>query len=208
MAEADEANKASAEWGFDEEDLDFDDEELAEVERAAKEEKERGAEEDEGEVDSGSVIGSDDFGDDARGEFVDDLSRQDLKKLPSVPGDRATVFYQGWLKKLGGGKEVGRMEGQTLARKNWKYRWFVLRDTMLKYYKRPVKAGSPLKALGYVPLTADTLIQHDAMERNCFQIATKNRTFFLVGKNQQVVSAWLASLQEACNRAELDSLSF
>lgn len=81
------------------------------------------------------------------------------KKLSQMETRKA-----GWLFKQGGGRDVGTFSlsgksGGLFARKNWKNRFFVLQDTMIKYYKTEIHTGRE-EALGtssFIPYNPSAL---------------------------------------------------
>eukprot|EP00045_Choanoeca_perplexa_P000476 m.14631 g.14631 ORF g.14631 m.14631 type:complete len:172 (+) comp10322_c0_seq1:464-979(+) len=118
------------------------------------------------------------------------------------------LYRIGWLKKQGGGRaaERGRHAGSVFSRKNWKIRWFVLRDTILKYYKHQTITGRE-QALGWINIRADDVRIDTDPSNDCrFEIITKERTYMLVAATREEAAAWVSDLIDALNRSELDTL--
>eukprot|EP00051_Salpingoeca_urceolata_P009055 m.111059 g.111059 ORF g.111059 m.111059 type:complete len:469 (+) comp16096_c0_seq3:183-1589(+) len=140
-------------------------------------------------------FGFDDDEDDE--EDPDDMEQND----DCVDAER--VFAAGWMRKLGGGKgKPGRMEKSMFARKNWKTRWFVLRDDVLKYYRKKPKPGSTPKCLGTITIDEETMVRIDASNNLAFTVITPSRTYCMICKTYKDVQMWLTTLHEACNAAE------
>ncbi|EGD74883.1 hypothetical protein PTSG_07111 [Salpingoeca rosetta] len=115
------------------------------------------------------------------------------------------IFKMGWLKKKGGGKvQRGRHQGSLFARKNWKSRWFVLRDTVLKYYPFQTITGKE-KAIGWVNIREGVSVDWDAAEPTRFSLTTDERVYSFVAPTPEAASEWVQQLTRSINRAELET---
>jgi len=93
---------------------------------------------------------------------------------------------QGWLTKQG-----GRV-------KNWKRRWFVLKDNRMYYYKSP-KDGNPL---GFIPLERCAMrIVENSNKKFCFEIFDPHQpfsryhpSFFIYADTQEEMTDWINRL--------------
>ncbi|CAH3122183.1 unnamed protein product [Porites lobata] len=92
---------------------------------------------------------------------------------------------EGYLTKLG-----GRV-------KNWKRRWFVLRDGKLYYYKTEHDVNR--KPLGQIPLDGTCRIARTEGALT-FEVATPKRTFYLTGETKEVVDEWLRVLHNVMRK--------
>eukprot|EP00051_Salpingoeca_urceolata_P012885 m.160787 g.160787 ORF g.160787 m.160787 type:complete len:825 (+) comp17630_c0_seq7:1070-3544(+) len=109
----------------------------------------------------------------------------------------------GWLTKQGagrskeGGWQLASKSGGMFARKNWKKRWFVLQDSMVKYFKEECSGSST--ALGYINLSADT--QVNATTDRSFSLCTPRREYKIYCDTPEDARGWIDSLQAAVARA-------
>eukprot|EP00055_Hartaetosiga_balthica_P015357 m.89990 g.89990 ORF g.89990 m.89990 type:complete len:161 (-) comp8844_c0_seq1:1768-2250(-) len=138
--------------------------------------------------------------DDADGEGALDQSTEEPQFDYLVP---SRVSKSGWIKKKGGGKEEGsRHQGSFFARRNWKKRWFELRDTIFKYYKTDQTHKG--KALGWINLSGLCTVK--SVGGSSFTLITPKRSFEFEASNNTDAGDWVAALTNAINTAELDSL--
>lgn len=70
--------------------------------------------------------------------------------------------------------------------KNWKRRWFVLKDTELKYYKPNKRA---LK--GSISLDCWCKLVRGGQSQACFQLVTQQKTYHLVCTSEEECLEWL-----------------
>lgn len=110
----------------------------------------------------------------------------------------------GWLTKQGAGMFAGAagQKGSGLAqlfsRKSWKRRYFVLQDTMLKYYKRDT--ALPQDVLGYINLTSDCLVEDN--EGKSFFVHTPYRIYSAIADTPEDAKEWIAILRSAVTKAK------
>lgn len=86
----------------------------------------------------------------------------------------------GWLMKKGGGTT-------TLSRRNWKRRWFVLKDNILTYHETDVEGA---KSLGTIDIRNAIRIVDDGVKENGFSIITENRTYHVIAENTNDWNHW------------------
>jgi len=86
----------------------------------------------------------------------------------------------GWLMKKGGGTT-------TLSRRNWKRRWFVLKDTILTYHETDMDGA---KSLGTIDIRNAIRIVDDGVKENGFSILTENRTYHVIAENTNDWNQW------------------
>lgn len=101
---------------------------------------------------------------------------------------------EGWLTKQG-----GRV-------KNWKRRWFVLKDNRLYYYKRP----NDVNAQGFIPLTR-CVVKAAEVKKNCFKIFdphqpfSKNHpSFYIYADSSEDLNEWMNVLDKNSNPEPID----
>eukprot|EP00050_Salpingoeca_kvevrii_P018861 m.79443 g.79443 ORF g.79443 m.79443 type:complete len:103 (+) comp8182_c3_seq2:18-326(+) len=81
-------------------------------------------------------------------------------------------------------------------RKNWKRRWFVLQDNMLKYYPAVPLHGET--AAGYINLSGDTQIVRQ--DSTSFLLVASHRTFRFMADNPNEVEQWVKVLSNLVSR--------
>jgi len=147
--------------------------------------------------------------------IVSSLNERELElmALPVNAQERATLPKKlsqmetrkaGWLFKQGGGRDVGAFSlsgksGGLFARKNWKNRFFVLQDTMIKYYKTEIHTGRE-EALGYINLSADSILE--VLTDRSFSIQTNRRTYFMYSDRVEAAREWIEMLESAIKRVK------
>lgn len=101
-----------------------------------------------------------------------------------IPSD-GWPLLSGWLTKQGGGTT-------TLSRKNWKVRWFLLHSGFLTYHDG---LGGKLK--GTIPISAVQRLEYGRIHGRTlgFSIITEGRTYFIVGKSEKDVKAWVEAIE-------------
>eukprot|EP00049_Salpingoeca_infusionum_P018798 m.358818 g.358818 ORF g.358818 m.358818 type:complete len:174 (+) comp18302_c0_seq1:195-716(+) len=134
-----------------------------------------------------------------------EVEEPQMRDKPSVQQqqlDDHRIFKLGWLQKKGGGKsQAGRHHGSVFARKNWKTRWFVLRDTLLKYYKQQTISGKE-KAIGWINITNECTVVSDGTPE--FTLTTPNRSYEFIAPSATIASEWVQLITVAVNRADLE----
>eukprot|EP00049_Salpingoeca_infusionum_P008726 m.143807 g.143807 ORF g.143807 m.143807 type:complete len:206 (+) comp14105_c0_seq3:376-993(+) len=136
---------------------------------------------------------------------ISDLDADDLEQLARpmeegnvqggpghLSGDTAQesqlgIRYAGWLSKLAGNQAQQTQSSSwksalRLGRRNWQSRWFVLQDTMLKYFRS--KFTGKEAAAGYLNICPDTRLH--CQTESTFAIETPRRTLMLNAKTKQV----------------------
>uniref|UniRef100_A0A8D3AG11 Unconventional myosin-X-like n=1 Tax=Scophthalmus maximus TaxID=52904 RepID=A0A8D3AG11_SCOMX len=89
----------------------------------------------------------------------------------------------GWLYKKGGGMS-------TLSRRNWKMRWFVLRESKLTYFEN----DSEEKLKGTIDIrTAKDIVDNHEKE-NALNIVTEERTYHIYAESPEDASGWFSVL--------------
>ncbi|XP_061736072.1 unconventional myosin-X [Nerophis ophidion] len=89
----------------------------------------------------------------------------------------------GWLYKKGGGMS-------TLSRRNWKMRWFVLRESKLMYFDN----DSEEKLKGTIDIcTAKDIVDNHEKE-NALNIVTEERTYHIYAESPEDASGWFSVL--------------
>uniref|UniRef100_A0A3B4GFG2 Unconventional myosin-X-like n=1 Tax=Pundamilia nyererei TaxID=303518 RepID=A0A3B4GFG2_9CICH len=101
----------------------------------------------------------------------------------------------GWLYKKGGGLS-------TLSRRNWKMRWFVLRDSKLMYYDN----DSEEKLKGTIDIRA---IVDNHEKENALNIVTDERTYQVFAESPEDASGWFNVLSKVrvCTPEQLLEMS-
>ena len=79
--------------------------------------------------------------------------------------------------------------------KKWQMRWFVLRGPMLSYYK---ERGDE-QAAGVIPVghCSVALAEDKIGKKNSFEISTRYRNYFLIGKDDFEVAKWMQHIEQA-----------
>eukprot|EP01094_Clydonella_sp_ATCC50884_P021933 TRINITY_DN4934_c0_g1_i1.p1 TRINITY_DN4934_c0_g1~~TRINITY_DN4934_c0_g1_i1.p1 ORF type:complete len:146 (+),score=40.74 TRINITY_DN4934_c0_g1_i1:316-753(+) len=78
--------------------------------------------------------------------------------------------------------------------KNWKHRFFVLKDNFLFYYKKQ-RDDQPL---GVIHLDEYKVLQdNDEEKKHCFQIDTKSRTWHMQADRQVEKDLWMLCISAA-----------
>ncbi|XP_037832026.1 unconventional myosin-X isoform X2 [Kryptolebias marmoratus] len=85
----------------------------------------------------------------------------------------------GWLYKKGGGMS-------TLSRRNWKMRWFVLRESKLTYFEN----DSEEKLKGTIDIRAAKEIVDNHEKENALNIVTEERTYHIYAESPEDASGW------------------
>eukprot|EP00051_Salpingoeca_urceolata_P028272 m.485968 g.485968 ORF g.485968 m.485968 type:complete len:542 (-) comp24090_c0_seq1:59-1684(-) len=109
------------------------------------------------------------------------------------------VFRTGWLNKKGGGQhEEGRMQGKVFARRNWKTRWFLLEDNILRYYKSAIKSTGvhPPKPLGVIVISKDCEIEAAGNNPHLFFLNLPTRRYCICAPSSDEATHWIAALKE------------
>eukprot|EP00045_Choanoeca_perplexa_P009550 m.92436 g.92436 ORF g.92436 m.92436 type:complete len:924 (+) comp14944_c1_seq2:126-2897(+) len=118
----------------------------------------------------------------------------------STNASNISLRKTGWLMKQGGGAATAK-KGTTMFRRGWRKRWFVLQDTILKYFNKP---GS-IAANGYINLCHESrLLVHN---EHAFSIETPKRLFSLFCADAQDCQQWLALLSAALESSKANVLS-
>uniref|UniRef100_A0A671TBE4 Myosin X, like 1 n=1 Tax=Sinocyclocheilus anshuiensis TaxID=1608454 RepID=A0A671TBE4_9TELE len=94
----------------------------------------------------------------------------------------------GWLYKKGGGLS-------TLSRRNWKMRWFVLRDTKLMYFEN----DSEEKLKGTIDIRSAKEIVDNHEKENALNIVTDERTYQVFAESPEDASGWFTVLSRVHN---------
>uniref|UniRef100_A0A8B9JC62 Myosin X, like 1 n=1 Tax=Astyanax mexicanus TaxID=7994 RepID=A0A8B9JC62_ASTMX len=89
----------------------------------------------------------------------------------------------GWLYKKGGGMS-------TLSRRNWKMRWFVLREAKLMYYEN----DSEEKLKGTIDIRTAKEIVDNHEKENALNIVTEDRTYHIYAETPEEASGWFSVL--------------
>eukprot|EP00043_Microstomoeca_roanoka_P013339 m.130730 g.130730 ORF g.130730 m.130730 type:complete len:176 (-) comp15728_c0_seq4:253-780(-) len=136
----------------------------------------------------------------------EDFKEQDEPDAEVEPVTDDRIFKVGWMKKKGGGKlQRGRHRGSLFARTNWKTRWFVLRDTMLKYYPFQTINGKE-KAIGWVNIKPDVVVQTDDTDPASFSLTTDERVFHFIAESKDQAHEWVDLLKKSILRAQLQAV--
>ncbi|MEQ2294642.1 hypothetical protein AMECASPLE_005991, partial [Ameca splendens] len=85
----------------------------------------------------------------------------------------------GWLYKKGGGMS-------TLSRRNWKMRWFALREAKLMYFEN----DSEEKLKGTIDIRAAKEIVDNHEKENALNIVTEERTYHIYAESPEDASGW------------------
>jgi copper chaperone CopZ len=90
------------------------------------------------------------------------------------------IVKEGYLTKLGG------------FVKNWRRRWFVLKDNILCYYKTP----NDNRPAGQIKIDENVKVQpNDTMQKeHCFEIQTDKRTYYMCADNVNEFQSWINAL--------------
>jgi hypothetical protein len=91
---------------------------------------------------------------------------------------------------------VGFLKKQGHVRKNWKTRWFILKNTNLFYFK---KKGDP-KPIGEIPLEGSNLrkVAEKELKRSfCFELYSPaiEKTFYIQASTDNELDTWMKALQ-------------
>jgi len=82
--------------------------------------------------------------------------------------------------------------------KTWKKRWCVLKNNVI-YYSKKQNSGE----LGIIRLhgvTADQVqVCTKKKKKNCFEVQTPNRTYFLVAESENEMNKWIESVRQSIN---------
>ncbi|XP_061827499.1 unconventional myosin-X [Nerophis lumbriciformis] len=89
----------------------------------------------------------------------------------------------GWLYKKGGGMS-------TLSRRNWKMRWFVLRESKLMYFDN----DSEEKLKGTIDICTAKEIVDNHEKENALNIVTEERTYHIYAESPEDASGWFSVL--------------
>lgn len=110
--------------------------------------------------------------------------------VPEITADQLTdPEYAGWLTKQGGG------------RKNWKKRWFVLKDCVLYYFPSP--KGSKAKGLITLP-SYKIWVASEIKKKYAFKALHESaRTYYFLANNFEEMKIWMKVLHEATVAANL-----
>jgi copper chaperone CopZ len=92
--------------------------------------------------------------------------------------------------------KCGYMTKQGGLVKSWKRRWFILKDNELYYFR-----GKADNAQAGVILLDNTSTVNNAEKKlgkkNCFEITTKDRTYYLYTDTHQDYEEWVAAITQA-----------
>eukprot|EP01119_Soliformovum_irregulare_P007874 TRINITY_DN2044_c0_g1_i4.p1 TRINITY_DN2044_c0_g1~~TRINITY_DN2044_c0_g1_i4.p1 ORF type:complete len:915 (-),score=256.98 TRINITY_DN2044_c0_g1_i4:1531-4275(-) len=106
--------------------------------------------------------------------------KENQTMMETCPPD---ILKKGWLQK----------QGNSML-KDWKQRWFVLRQSFIAYYKDP-EDPTPL---GTIPLLQCSVkISETVSKKNCFEFVTPNRTFYAVAKDAKELLSWMDAIKQA-----------
>eukprot|EP00163_Fabomonas_tropica_P002582 TRINITY_DN1199_c0_g1_i1.p1 TRINITY_DN1199_c0_g1~~TRINITY_DN1199_c0_g1_i1.p1 ORF type:complete len:342 (-),score=76.99 TRINITY_DN1199_c0_g1_i1:118-1143(-) len=95
------------------------------------------------------------------------------------------LMHQGFLTKRGG------------LRKNWKKRWFVMKDATLSYYEKPESVVTKAKAKGTIELIDVICQENNEMGKDhCFELVTGQRTYYFVAKDDAEMQEWIEVLRK------------
>eukprot|EP01102_Stenamoeba_stenopodia_P020703 TRINITY_DN8172_c0_g1_i5.p1 TRINITY_DN8172_c0_g1~~TRINITY_DN8172_c0_g1_i5.p1 ORF type:complete len:1732 (-),score=326.42 TRINITY_DN8172_c0_g1_i5:97-5292(-) len=98
------------------------------------------------------------------------------KLLSSVSYDNSEK--EGYLTKMGG------------SYKSWKKRWCVLKDMFIYYFKTK-KDTTPLGSIPLQEASIEVVEESSFGKKNCFQIHTRYRTYFLVASDGKEFKDWM-----------------
>eukprot|EP00732_Lithocolla_globosa_P002635 Lithocolla_globosa_v1_NODE_1787_length_2341_cov_4.365267.p1 type:complete len:671 gc:universal NODE_1787_length_2341_cov_4.365267:2196-184(-) len=133
-------------------------------------------------------------------EEQDDEEDED-DKAPSMEALREFIRIQkktkeGYLTKRGG------------KIKTWKYRWFVLRESTLAYYKSE-NDESPLGLISLSDCKGFELASKKKIAKaNAFYIETKERQFYLYADTEEIMWDWIKVLGEAVKNVDTSDQEF
>eukprot|EP01089_Gocevia_fonbrunei_P012237 TRINITY_DN2832_c0_g1_i1.p1 TRINITY_DN2832_c0_g1~~TRINITY_DN2832_c0_g1_i1.p1 ORF type:complete len:295 (+),score=59.92 TRINITY_DN2832_c0_g1_i1:77-961(+) len=95
---------------------------------------------------------------------------------------------------------TGYLTKQGRVRKNWKKRWFVLKENKLYYYKNP-RAVAPIKV---IRLTPTTYVSRSSPPENPkphgFVLRTLNRVFLMHSSTDQDSEEWVVAISANINK--------
>jgi hypothetical protein len=136
------------------------------------------------------------------------LTAEDLMHL-SMPAHHSTeassrvselgLRRAGWVSKQGAGRGGGgnwalnNSHGGVFARRNWRKRWFVLQDTMIKYYSK--RSTGVEQATGYINLSSDASVT--LTSAHAFTLDTARRTYNLSCDDASEAVAWVDVISKA-----------
>ncbi|XP_057292691.1 unconventional myosin-X-like isoform X2 [Hydractinia symbiolongicarpus] len=107
---------------------------------------------------------------------------------------RQKALKSGWLMKKGGGTG-------TLSRRNWKRRWFVLKDTLLTYHDSDQDGA---KTLGTIDLRSCRQIVDSSQKDNALSIIMPERTYHFTTESPQDWNDWFSILNRVHRANELE----
>ncbi|KAJ3102367.1 hypothetical protein HDU96_009652 [Phlyctochytrium bullatum] len=81
-------------------------------------------------------------------------------------------------------------------RKTWKKRWFVLRATILAYYKNE-KEYELLKIIPLAEVHTIAEVRDLKKRKNVFGVVTRQRTYYIMCETKEQMDDWLTKLKEA-----------
>ncbi|KAJ3100948.1 hypothetical protein HDU97_001832 [Phlyctochytrium planicorne] len=81
-------------------------------------------------------------------------------------------------------------------RKTWKKRWFVLRATILAYYKNE-KEYELLKIIPLADVHTIAEVRDLKKRKNVFGVVTRQRTYYVMCDSKEQMDEWLSKLKEA-----------
>eukprot|EP01114_Cavostelium_apophysatum_P020833 TRINITY_DN7092_c0_g1_i1.p1 TRINITY_DN7092_c0_g1~~TRINITY_DN7092_c0_g1_i1.p1 ORF type:complete len:501 (+),score=147.87 TRINITY_DN7092_c0_g1_i1:123-1625(+) len=94
-------------------------------------------------------------------------------------------------------------------RKDWKRRFFVIQDGMVRYYKHG-KDPTPITAINLLLCTVK--VKYDIDRRFCFEIISPGKTYILQAEDQEKMNTWIAVIQngisDSLNQQELVSKGY
>ncbi|KAG9395970.1 PH domain [Carpediemonas membranifera] len=87
----------------------------------------------------------------------------------------------------------GWMTKQGHVVKNWKQRWFVLKNSMLMYYKSDADTTHPA---GVIDL-ADAAVQPSDKKDHCMELTTKDKVFYISVGSKPELLEWMHTIRKA-----------
>ena len=87
----------------------------------------------------------------------------------------------------------GYLTKQGMIRKNWKRRWFILRNNILSYYKSKLSA----KPIGRLDISLAGAVEYDNSKEKeyCFRIELPHRTFYMHAGSAEDCDNWVELLR-------------
>ncbi|XP_032387774.1 unconventional myosin-X [Etheostoma spectabile] len=113
------------------------------------------------------------------------------KDEPSCGLGKQEALKQGWLHKKGGGSS-------TLSRRNWKRRWFVLRQSKLMYFENDGED----KMKGVLDMHNAKEIIDNTGKENGINIVMPERTYHLIAESAEDASQWFSVLSQVHGSTE------